>query len=647
MNSETFKEALLIREFEETLLKLFSKGLLNGTVHTCVGQELIPAVLKRFIAREDIFFSNHRGHGHYLIATNDYLGLIAEVMGKKNGCSKGFGGSQHLFKKNRYYGNGIQGGMAPVSVGNALSKKINSEPGIIICFIGDGTLGEGTLYEALNCASIFQVPILFVLENNQYAQSTSVKQTFAGDIRSRIEGFGLDYYKTNIWDYENLENNMKEATNNARNNKPSFIEIECYRLNSHSKGDDNRDKDEVFRYREIDPINVFESSNIELTLEIRTEVDRFLNEIVDEAMTMDELTIVEKESLIYNKNLEYKLLEQSQEKTRLNALINEGIKKFITENDNHLFIGEDIEYTTVFTPQPYGGAFKVTGDLSGNSNNIKNSPISEAAITGIGIGAALGGVKSIVEIMFGDFMTLTFDQLLQHASKFTRMYGERLKLPFLLRSPMGGGRGYGPTHSQSIEKHFIGLPGLKVLALNYRVDASSLYYNILSNYNEPILVIENKQDYTRFTNEKFIETHEYYLSNSEYPVLKLKPKLIDPAVTLVCYGGTLKTIEDTVYRAFIEHEISVEVICYTEISPINISPIIYSLSKTKKLLTVEEGSCFSSFGTEVLSQVILNGIKLDGYKKMGNENIIPSSFAAEKLLLPNEQNILENIIQIS
>ena len=211
MNIEQYKQAKLIREFEQLLLRLFGEGKLNGTVHTCVGQELIPVLLSSHISDDDTFFSNHRGHGHYIAKTGYVKGLLAEIMGRTTGCAGGYGGSQHLYSEKSFYSNGIQGGMAPVASGHAFSKKISGKPGISVLFLGDGTLGEGTLYEAMNCAAIYQLPILFVLEHNGYAQSTSSKQTFAGDSQKRFEGFGLEYFKGNIWENEQLEEAFGKA----------------------------------------------------------------------------------------------------------------------------------------------------------------------------------------------------------------------------------------------------------------------------------------------------------------------------------------------------------------------------------------------------------------------------------------------------
>ena len=186
--------AIKIRALETELLNLFSKGLLNGTVHTCVGQEIIGVIVSKYLAKDDFVVSNHRGHGHYLARTGDYKGLIAEVMGRSTGCAGGVGGSQHLVNDN-YLSNGIQGGMAPIAAGVAFSNKVNQKDAISLVYLGDGTLGQGVLYETFNICANWNLPVVFVLEDNQYAQSTSVKQTFSGNKKARAQGFGLEYHQ--------------------------------------------------------------------------------------------------------------------------------------------------------------------------------------------------------------------------------------------------------------------------------------------------------------------------------------------------------------------------------------------------------------------------------------------------------------------
>lgn len=649
MNLEQYKSAKIIRDFEELLLKLFSEGKLNGTVHTCVGQELIPVLLSENTIDEDVYISNHRGHGHYISKTGDVKGLLFELLGKKKGCSGGFGGSQHLYKEKEFYSNGIQGGMTPVAAGIAMAKKNLGEKGIVVQFIGDGTLGEGLLYETMNCAKIFQLPLLIILENNGYAQSTSFKQTFGGDLAKRVEGFGFKYYNGNIWELEKLQTIINEGVKSTRDCIPVFIEINCYRLNSHSKGDDNRDLEEIQKYTKLDPINIFENQFPDKAMDIKTENDLYLNSILEEAIKEETLIDVYSDSLnidpkdIYFENL---IKDENIINQRYNELIYESFKIQIQNDPLTVFLGEDIQNKSPYAPKEYGGAFKVTKNLSDLSKYVNNTPISEAAITGMGIGLSLYGVRSVVEIMFGDFITLSFDQILQHASKFHGMYGKKINMPFILRTPMGGKRGYGPTHSQSLEKHFLGIYGLNVIALNFRLNPIDIYKNLFQNIQNPTVVIENKIDYTRYINKDFIITHDYFVSKNDFPVVMIKPKNAKPTISIVCYGGTLFDVENAASDLLLYHEVAVEIICYSEISTINILPIYESLTKTNKLLTIEEGSSFAAFGSELISQLIMKGTKIEKILRIGNSEIIPSSFEAEINLLPSKEKIINAILKM-
>lgn len=246
---------VLIRRVEETLLDLFSRGLLSGTVHTCIGQEGCAVGVVSAIDRErDILFSNHRGHGHYLSYCDDVYGLIAEVMGRVDGVCRGVGGSQHLHRDN-FYTNGIQGAGAPIVVGMALAEKRKVGGAVSLAFLGDGTFGEGAVYEAMNLASLWSVPMVFVVEHNRYAQSTPSELQHAGDLSRRAEPFGIPVTRVDGMDvievYEQARRIIGEV---RREEKPQLLFLDTYRFAPHSKGDDHRDSSEIERYRREDPI---------------------------------------------------------------------------------------------------------------------------------------------------------------------------------------------------------------------------------------------------------------------------------------------------------------------------------------------------------------------------------------------------------
>ncbi len=637
-------KALLIRRVEENLLSLYSEGKLNGTLHTCVGQELIGPVVSEHLLEEDFVVSNHRGHGHYIARTGDVKGLIAEIMGKKTGSSGGIGGSQHLVN-HRYLSNGIQGGMTPIATGVALSSKLENSEAISVIFIGDGTLGEGVLYESMNIASVWSLPVVFVLENNQYAQSTSHKQSFSGDLEKRAQGFGLQYFKTNTWDLTHLDNTISHVFHQCRNEKiPFFVEIETYRLNSHSKGDDNRDPDEVKKYEAKDLLNLFIAENSKEYEEANEKVNQEISRAVDFANNSSLLETFPNEPFYNNDKVEYFSIESKKSLKRYNELIYEALDALFAEESGLVVIGEDIEFNNEYTPKPYGGAFKVTKDLSSKySGRVKNTPISESAIIGVGIGLAIAEKKPIVEIMFGDFMTLAFDQILQHASKFYKMYNEKVKVPLIIRTPMGGRRGYGPTHSQSIEKFFLGIPDLLIIALNKFLNPKEVYFQLIKNVDQPALVIENKILYTQFLYEGVPQGFKISQSNERFPTILLTPDGVEPHITILCYGGMVDEVIKAVEVAFDDEDIICEVLIPSLINPMNISPIADSVSKTKKLIIVEEGCGIAAFGSEVLAGLSEQNIQLKVCKRIANNTIIPCSFIAENNLLPNFKNILQAI----
>ncbi len=244
-----------IRRFEETLLEMFSAGLLVGTTHTCIGQEAnAVGLIDHLDPGRDVVMSNHRCHGHFLAFTGDRLGLLAEVMGRVNGVSGGRGGSQHLCAPN-FYTNGIQGSIVPVTTGIALAQQRAGHGGIATVFLGDGTLGQGVVYECLNIASLWNLPLLFVVEDNLYAQTTPRALAVAGSVTARAEAFGVPATHLASTDVREIHDAAGEAVAGVRSSGgPRMLVLETYRLAAHSKGDDTRDPAEIAARRAHDPV---------------------------------------------------------------------------------------------------------------------------------------------------------------------------------------------------------------------------------------------------------------------------------------------------------------------------------------------------------------------------------------------------------
>jgi len=250
--ADDFRLLLLIRNFERKILDLFGKGLLNGTTHTCLGQEHVPVALRTLIGPQDFVFSNHRGHGHYLARYDDPVGLLSEIMGRRGAVCHGVGGSQHI-RRDRFLSTGVQGQSLPVAAGLALHLK-RSEPGRLACaYIGDGTWGEGAVYEALNLAALWRLPLLLVVEHNGIAQSTPTRAQLAGDIAGRARAFGITHCWTASADLAEIRAELAPHIETIRRDcRPLVAEIAVHRVGPHSKGDDTRPAEDRVRAREGD-----------------------------------------------------------------------------------------------------------------------------------------------------------------------------------------------------------------------------------------------------------------------------------------------------------------------------------------------------------------------------------------------------------
>ncbi|KAF0135272.1 MAG: hypothetical protein FD145_98 [Candidatus Saganbacteria bacterium] len=258
MRKKFFEQMLLIRLFEEKIEELFTQGILFGTTHACIGQEAVAVGITQAMNEGDIITSNHRGHGHFIASTDDVDGLMAELMGKATGICAGRSGSQHLCKGD-FYANGITGGMTAVATGMALAEKLKKSERIVISFFGDGALGEGVLYESLNMASLWKLPIVYVLENNYYAMSTHISCGVAGSMIDRAKAFGIEAQELNTNDVEVIYSSFEKIADGVRKqSRPHFLVINTYRQCGHSKSDDcnYRTREEEIGWKDKDPLTI-------------------------------------------------------------------------------------------------------------------------------------------------------------------------------------------------------------------------------------------------------------------------------------------------------------------------------------------------------------------------------------------------------
>ena len=285
-NFTLYRTMLLIRRFEERVLVEFSSGKLFGTTHVYIGQEADAVGIFSATGTEDVIFSNHRCHGHFLAYGGEAYRLAAELMGKVTGVVGGRGGSQHVQWRN-FYSNGIQGGIVPVATGMALAEKINRTGRIAIVFLGDGTLGEGALYESLNLAALWKLPVLFVLEDNHYAQTTPVEKNVAGSMAGRFASFGIPVWERDTIDVLEVSSVAREAyTLVCSRIEPAGLILHTNRFSAHSKGDDPRSPQEIARILQFDPLTIHA---VRLTADECVTAESEVNQIIDDAFRRAEL----------------------------------------------------------------------------------------------------------------------------------------------------------------------------------------------------------------------------------------------------------------------------------------------------------------------------------------------------------------------
>ncbi len=631
-----------IRFFEALVLEKFPTGVFVGTTHTCLGQEANAVGVITNLQAEDIVFSNHRGHGHFLAYGGDPRALFAELMGKKSGVCGGRGGSQHLHWKN-FYSNGVQGGIVPIASGMALAEKQKQSGAIAVAFLGDGTLGEGVIYEAFNMASKWQIPILYVVENNRIAQTTPIELSLAGSIATRFQAFDIACEALDTSDVvEIFETAAKWIAQIRQTQTPGALIIHTYRFGPHSKGDDTRSAEEIAYIKEHrDPLKIHARRLAPDEREVIEAEERALIEQAYRLALEDEYPVPEEETLTPGPSPTGRRGEEKGGKekplTVLQAL-NLALHQALAEDERVFLFGQDLL-------DPYGGAFKVTQGCSSRfPQRVFPTPISEAGMVGMASGMAMRGLLPLAEIMFGDFLTLIADQVINHIAKFRWMYNDAVKVPLVIRTPMGGGRGYGPTHSQSLEKLYLGVPGIHVVAVTHFGDPQDLLHQAIFRDGEPVLFIEHKSLYplSIWDDQDRDLEREVGWTALGYPTYALRLRASPPAhLTLIAYSYMAEVARQAMIQLAYQAEIFCELVVPTQLRPYDEVMLTESVQRTGRALVIEEGTLSFGWGAEILARIAeqssVNPIRVG---RIGAaEHPIPASPLLERATLPNVEDI--------
>jgi 2-oxoisovalerate dehydrogenase E1 component len=600
---EQYRLMALIRRFEDRATELFTEGVIFGTAHSCVGQEAIAVGAPAVMRRTDYLVGHHRSHGHLIAAGADLRRMMAEMFGKRTGYCKGLGGSMHIADLSlQILGcNGIVGAGLPHATGAALTAKIRATGQAVVAFFGDGAAGQGAAHEAMNLAATWSLPVVFVCENNQFALSADWRvQRAVADLADRAVGYGMPGEIVDGNDVLAVEAAVDRALARARDGAgPTLLEMKTFRRMQHSMRanlPDVRDAGLVAEWEAKDPLPRFErllrergeldDAHVEsLWRDVEREVeDAIATALADPPADADDLM----PAVLAPQRRHPAPAAETERALGFVAAVREALELELEADPDVILMGEDVGRV--------GGIFRATEGLYERfgPERIRDTPLTESGFVGCGIGAAITGLRPVVELQFSDFAGVAFDQIMNQAAKLRFMMGGEPSIPLVLRMVSGGGVRLGAQHSQSLEALFAHLPGLVVVMPSTPYDAKGLLSAAIQGDN-PVVFLEQKQ---LFFDEPSPVPRERY--GIELGVGRVVREGTD--VTVVALGALVAHT----LRAARELEtdgVSVEIVDPRTLAPLDIGLIAESVAKTGKLVVAHEATQFCGFGAEVAAHV--------------------------------------------
>lgn len=639
-----FERMVLIRTFETMMEDEARAGRLPGTFHSSAGQEAVAVGACSCLTNDDLVVSNHRGHGHFLAKGGDLFRIMAELYGRGEGYSGGKGGTQHMAGVECGFmgSNGITGGGIPVATGLAMALKRKKSPHAVISFFGDGAANQGTFHESLNMAAIYKLPIVFLCENNGWGMSTPAAAVVAGmNIAKRGDAYGMVNKSIDGNDVESVHDQVSAALALARDGLPVLLECRTWRMKGHSRGDQNayRDKDEERRWHELDPIERLRTRILdrkfaaaESLTAIEEKTRALIAENIKKCSALPHVRVETAFEKIYASDLAAKTDAPEPPPTEFEQkpywqAIQEAMSEAMDRDERYFIFGEDVA--------EYGGCFKVTRGMfeKYGASRIVNTPISEATIAGVCVGASMGGVRPIGEIMFMDFILLALDQLANHAAKFHYIYNGQLKCPFVMRTPMGGYRGYGATHSQCLDTLLMKFPGLRVVTPWSPRDAKGLLKTCLRN-DDPVVFIEHKALYG--TTGPVPKSEEFI------PLGKASIVRAGKDITL-CANSYMVSLCIQAAEVLAKDGIQAEVVDLRCLAPLDRETVAASAARTQALVLVEEGHLTCGIGAELAASVqeMAFGYLDAPIQRVAAADVpVPSAMELERAILPSVDKII-------
>lgn len=614
-----------IRMFEDRVYDLLGRNIIKGASHLYAGQEAVAVGAISVLRDDDLITSTHRGHGHChargasLTETEEerqdhYNKMMAELCGRETGYCLGRGGSMHIadVEKGNLGATGIVGGNIPVATGAGAAQKKLGSGRVVLCFFGDGAANTGNFHESLNLAGLWDLPVVYIVENNLYGMSVPIgKAASIPEIAHRASAYGLPGEVVDGMDVLTVREAVGHAVERARGGQgPSLLECRTYRWYGHSRSDPRqyRTREEEAQWKTRDPIPSYAAWLVENSIcsseeinELETRVEEAIDEATEFALDSPYPSPDGLEKYVYAPSSwtssDYERERELREKCRTGGpgtrkiLFREAIQEALREEMNRdpsvFVMGEDVGL--------YGGAYGATRGLfeEFGPQRVCDTPISEATIGGAAVGAAMAGMRPVAEIMYVDFTPLAMDQIANQGAKNRYMFGGKTVVPMVIRTEGGAGRGIAAHHSQSLEALWIHFPGIYVVMPSTPFDAKGLLKAAIRDDN-PVMFIEHKMLYGL---EGHVPEEEYLIP---YGVADVKREGDD--VTLVTYSRMVHRALEAAETLAAEG-IGVEVIDLRTLKPLDMETVADSIRKTGRVVGVTEACRTGSFISELAMRV--------------------------------------------
>jgi 2-oxoisovalerate dehydrogenase E1 component len=646
-----YHQMLLIRRCEEQLARAQQRGLIHGACHTYVGQEAIAVGACAHLRGDDVVFSTHRGHGHALAKGVPPRQLFAELYGRETGCSRGRGGSMHLFapEVGMMGTSGIVGPCILQAAGAGYSFKLLKTDRVAVAFFGDGAVNNGAFHEGLNLASIWKLPVLFVCENNRYATEVAF-QYAAGNpsVAQRGVAYGLPGVEVDGNNVTAVYEAVEDAVRRARAGAgPTLLECHTYRTRAHAEGMGDfgyRTREEVEEWKARCPILRLKQSLLEDSLASEAELQNIeaeITQVVEEAHRFAETSPWPDPATatrhVYSKAArsdiaaahEGQAPAADREISFMQATL-EALSSAMAKNPGIFVLGEGIGRR--------GGNFKSTAglyDLYG-PERLCDTPISERGFTGVGCGAAMTGTRPVIDAMFVDFLLDGVGEILNQIAKVQYMSSGRLKMPILLRGCIGIGHSAATHHSGNYSAMFAHFPGLRVVVPSTPFDAKGLLQRALT-CDDPVLLFEHRE---LLALKGPVPPEDYEIEFGKAAVVREGRDVTVVALALMVHQAR------KVCEQLASEGISVELIDPRTVAPLDIDTIAQSVHKTGRILIVDEAFAPYGIGAEIAAQLVdrsFDDLDAPIRRLNGAHTPTPYSPPLESAVVPNPNQIAQAI----